>query len=84
MAKRMTVIFDDDQLYTALKVEAARSNRPAKEIVAEALRQWLDEQEDVEDLGVARERLKSYRREGGTPQEEVMRKLGMRRRSRTA
>jgi hypothetical protein len=28
MAKRMTIVFDDEELYTALKVEVARSHRP--------------------------------------------------------
>ncbi len=78
MARRMTVIFDDEELYTALKVEAARQHRPAKEIVAEAIQQWLLElREDEEDLRIAEERLESYRREGGVPHEEVMEKLGL-------
>ena len=34
MSKRMTVIFEDEGLYTALKVEAARKGQPAKDIVA--------------------------------------------------
>lgn len=37
MTRRMTVVFDDEELYTALKVEAARTHRPAKDIVADAL-----------------------------------------------
>lgn len=37
MSRRMTIVFDDEDLYTALKVEAARCHRPAKDIVAEAL-----------------------------------------------
>ncbi len=41
MARRMTVVFDDEELYTALKVEAVRSRRPAKDIVAEAVQAWL-------------------------------------------
>ncbi len=45
--KKMTVVLDDD-LYTAAKVEAARRNRPLKEIVAEALQEWLEVQEDLE------------------------------------
>lgn len=76
MVRRMTVVFDDDELYTALKVEAARRSRPAKDIVAEAVREWLELQEDREDLEVARERLTAYRRESGIPHEEVVRKLG--------
>ena len=37
MARRMTVVFDDEELYTALKVAAARTHRPAKDLVADAL-----------------------------------------------
>ena len=33
MSKRMTVVFDDEGLYTALKVEAARNGQHAKDIV---------------------------------------------------
>ena len=65
MSKRMTVVFDDDQLYTALKVEAARSGRHAKDIVAEALRQWMDAREDEElqkEIDTAR---REWERDGG-------------------
>ena len=48
MSKRMTVIFDDDGLYRALKVQAARRGRYAKDIVAEAVREWLEASEDDE------------------------------------
>ena len=48
MSKRMTVIFEDEELYTALKVEAARKGRYAKDIIAEALREWLETREDEE------------------------------------
>ena len=44
----MTVIFEDEALYTALKVEAARKGRHAKDIVAEAVREWLEAREDEE------------------------------------
>ena len=48
MSKRMTVVFDDDGLYRALKMEAARRGRHAKDIVAEAVREWLEAQEDCD------------------------------------
>lgn len=48
MSKRMTVIFEDEALYTALKVEAARKGRHAKDIIAEALTEWLEAREDEE------------------------------------
>ena len=46
--KKTTVVFDDDSLYTAVKVEAARRNQPVKRIVSQALREWLEAQEDAE------------------------------------
>ncbi len=36
--KRVTVVFDDEELYRAVKVEAARTGRTVKDIVTEALR----------------------------------------------
>ena len=48
MSKRMTVIFDDESLYTALKVEAVRTGRHAKYIIADAVSDWLETREDQE------------------------------------
>ena len=79
MAKRMTVVFDDEDLYTAVKVEAARRHVAAKDIVSAALREWLDLQEDIEDAPIFNERLAAYKREGGIPHDEVVRKLGLER-----
>ena len=42
MSRRMTVVFHDEELYTWLKVEAARRHRPASDIIAEAVQQWLE------------------------------------------
>jgi len=77
MAKRMTVVFDDEALYTALKVEAARRHVPAKDIVAEALREWIQLQEDLEDRAIYEERLARYDREGGIPHGQVVKELGL-------
>jgi hypothetical protein len=60
----MTVVFDDEELYTALKVEAARRHVPAKDIVAEALQQWLELQEDLADIRIAEERIAVYEATG--------------------
>ena len=57
MPKRMTVVFDDEELYTELKVVAARTGRHAKDIVSDAVREWLETKEDEElrhDLNEAR------------------------------
>ena len=65
MSRRMTVVCDDDELYTALKVAAARSGRHAKDIVAEAVRDWLATQEDEALLGDLEEARLEWQRRGG-------------------
>jgi len=53
------------ELYRAVKVEAARTDRSVREIVDEALEAWLDAAETREDLTSAKEALAEYRRDGG-------------------
>ena len=50
MSRRMTVVFHDEELYTSLKVEAARRHKPASNIITEAVRQWLEKHEDAKQL----------------------------------
>ena len=65
MARRMTVVFDGDQLYTRLKVAVARTGAHATDIVALAVRKWLDTAEDAESQADL-QRIRSDReREGG-------------------
>lgn len=66
MSKRMTVIFEDDALYTALKVEAAREGRHAKDIVAEAVGEWLEAREDEELRADLEERRTEWKEKGGS------------------
>ena len=65
MSKRMTVVFDDKKLYIALKVEAARTGRHAKDIVSEAVSEWLEAKEDEELSQGLDEIREEWRREGG-------------------
>ena len=65
MARRMTVVFDDEQLYTKLKVEAARTGAHAKDIVALAVREWLDTAEDVESRAELRGIRTDWEKQGG-------------------
>ncbi len=75
MSKRMTVVFDDEALYTAVKVEAARTGRHAKDLVTEAVREWLEQQEDAElSEGLAEARAE-WERNGGIEAEELFRRL---------
>lgn len=66
----MKVTFDiDADLYRSLKVEAARTERTVREIVADAIADWLEHREEVEDRASAAEALEEYRRDGGTAAE---------------
>lgn len=73
--KRMTVVFDDEALYTAVKVEAARRNRPLKDVVTEALREWLDEQEDAEWLPTIHTARADWRERGGVEARELFQRI---------
>ncbi len=62
----MKATFDIDQdLYRALKVEAARADRSIREVVEEALEGWLARAEELEDRESAQAALAEYRRDGG-------------------
>jgi predicted transcriptional regulator len=70
----MKVTIDlDSELYRAVKVEAARSDRSVRDIVDEALAGWLERLEDAEDAAAAGEALAEYRRDGGVAAEEFFR-----------
>src|SRR6266576_435373 len=53
------------ELYRAVKVEAARTDRSVRDIVDEALEAWLDAAETREDVASAQEALAEYGRGGG-------------------
>lgn len=75
MSRKMTVVFHDEELYTDLKVEAARRHIAASDIVAEAVQQWLDEKESEELLPLHLEAIAEYEQKGGRPWSEVKREI---------
>ena len=75
MAKRMTIVFDDENLYTELKVAAARTHRPAKDIVAEALQLFFEATPDEYAAIVARTRMSR----GTSDLDGVLQELGLKR-----
>ena len=75
MSKRMTVVFDDEGLYTALKVAAVRSGQHAKDIVAQAVRDWLQAREDEELQDGLAESRQEWEREGGREAGEFLAEL---------
>jgi plasmid stability protein len=62
---KVTIAFQDDELYRRVKLHAAASGRQVREIVEEALTSWLDAQEDAEDLKASAEALEDYATAGG-------------------
>jgi predicted DNA-binding protein len=64
-----------DELYRAIKVEGARTDRTVREIVDEALEAWLEAAEDAEDRMSAAAALEEYRRDGGEAAEAFFGKL---------
>lgn len=75
MSKRMTVVFRDENLYTELKVAAARWHKPASDIVAEAVSEWLERREDIELLPIIEGARAEWQEKGGRPWDEVEQEL---------
>ncbi len=61
---KITVDLDAD-LYRAVKVEAARSDRSVRDVFEEAIGGWLEDLESAEDRASADVALAEYRRDGG-------------------
>ena len=66
-----TTLDIDDELYRAIKVEAAHSDRPLREIVEEALERWLQAVEDAEDIVASDAAMAEYNKDGGIDAREV-------------
>ena len=47
---RITVDLGSERLYRAVRVLAAAQDRPLRDVVAEALRDWVEKQEELEDI----------------------------------
>ena len=75
MSKKMTVVFHNEDLYTYLKVEAARRHKPASDIVSEAVRQWLESREDAELLPEIEAAHSEWKQKGGRPWSEIEKEI---------
>ena len=73
MSRKMTVVFHDEDLYTYLKVEAARRHIAASDIVADAVQEWLDAREDEELVPLVEAAVAEYKEKGGRPWSDVER-----------
>ncbi len=75
MSKRMTVVFKDENTYTHLKVEAAKRNINASDIVSEAVVEWIDSREDLELSPLIKSSQEEAKSWGTKSWEEVKRNL---------
>ena len=72
----MKTTFDLDlELYRAIRVEAAQAERPVQDVVAEALSDWLEHNDEVADRASAAEALAEYERDGGVAAEGWFRQV---------
>jgi hypothetical protein len=72
MSIKMTVVFHDEDLYTHLKVAAARRHMPASEIIADAVTEWLESREDAELLPSIEAARIEWKEKGGRPWSEIV------------
>lgn len=54
---RLTIVISDSKLLRAVEHASSSINKPIDDIVLEALRDWLERQEDEDDRRVIQERL---------------------------
>ena len=75
MSRRMTVVFHDEDLYTELKIQAVRRRKPANQIIAEAVHEWLESQEDARLLPAIESARSEWKEKGSRPWADVEEEL---------
>ena len=75
MKRKMTLVFHDEDLYTQLKIEAVKRRTTASDIVADAVREWLESREDAELLPMIEAARTEWEEKGGRPWSEAEREL---------
>ena len=85
MKRKMTLVFHDEDLYTQLKIEAVKRRMTASDIVADAVREWLESREDAGLTPVIKAARTEWKEKGGRPWAEVEREMekSVNRRQRT-
>jgi plasmid stability protein len=75
VAMKVTIAFANDELYRQVKIRAAASGRPIRDIVEEALALWLRAAEDREDVRASTAALDEYATTGGMDADAFFEKL---------
>lgn len=72
---KVTIALRDEALYRAVRIRAVESGRQIRDVIEEALREWLERQEDAEDRDLAREALAEYDADGGEDADAFFRRM---------
>ena len=75
MKRKMTLVFHDEDLYTQLKIEAVKRRTTASDIVADAVREWLESREDAELVPAIEAARTEWKEKGGRPWSEAEREI---------
>ena len=75
MKRKVTLVFHDEDLYTQLKIEAVRRHTTASNIVADAVREWLESREDAELVPAIEAARTEWKEKGGRPWSESEREI---------
>jgi len=75
MKRKVTLVFHDEDLYTQLKIEAIRRRTTASNIVADAVREWLESREDAELLPVIEAARTEWKEKGSRTWSEAEREI---------
>jgi Arc/MetJ-type ribon-helix-helix transcriptional regulator len=62
-------------LYRAARIRAAESSRQIRDVIEEALREWLERQEDAEDIQASKQALAEYEAQGGEDADTFFRRM---------
>jgi hypothetical protein len=73
MKRKMTVLFHDEDLYIRLKTETAKRHMPLSDVVADAVREWLEVCEDEELQPSIEAARTEWKEKGGRSWSEVER-----------
>jgi hypothetical protein len=75
MSRKMTVVFHNEELYTELKVTAARRHTAASEIITQAVSEWLESREDADLLPAIESARTEWKEKGGRSWLEAEREI---------
>lgn len=75
MKRKMTLVFHDEDLYIQLKIEAVKRRTTASDIVADAVREWLESREDAELVPAIEAARTEWKEKGSRPWSEAEREI---------